>query len=144
MAAGKQLVAAAPLVIVKDVVGVDHYLYEGQPLTVEIPGERRKQLLAEGKLAEAAPLVQAIVADSIAAGEVQVERPAKSATVAVWRSYAKTVGLADEDIDGLKKNELVDAVTAQEESSTQEPSGEGGDGEDGNEDDEDLDIPFES
>lgn len=128
MAGGAKLVAVAPLVVVKDVAGVDHYVYAGQPLTAVIPVERLKQLVAEGKLAEVS---QKPRSDDV---EVPTERPAKNATVAVWRAYAARVGV---DTEGLKKDELIEAVEAAEDDS----DGDGADTESGDDGDGGVDDP---
>ncbi|WP_162786778.1 hypothetical protein [Janibacter anophelis] len=118
MAGGAKLVAVAPLVVVKDVAGVDHYVYAGQPLTARIPDERRKQLVAEGKLVEV-DLEDPTPAQDV---EVPTERPTKSAKLDVWRAYASALGV---DVDGLRKDELMAAVEAAEvDDSTDDETGD--------------------
>ncbi|WP_435199565.1 hypothetical protein [Janibacter sp. GS2] len=141
MAGGKRLFAAAPLVVVKDVAGVDHYVYEGQPLTAMVPDERRKQLLAEGKLVEVETLAVAVPVE--ADDTVLAERPAKNTKVEAWRAYAQSIGFSEVDLEGLKKPDLIEAVIAAEEDDSSDggDSADSGDGVTGADESGDPDAP---
>lgn len=110
----KVLVAAAPLVVVRDTAGRDQYVYRHQPVTFDIPAERRAQLVDEGMLVETEVVVETVEVD-VATTE-PVKRPAKNAALDLWRHYAvEVMDFVAEDVDQLTKADLITAVLEAEE-----------------------------
>lgn len=100
----------APLVIVRDTDGASHHVYQGGVIGSGFDGEHVKQLLEGGMIAKSdAPDPGA---DDTDGEPVTFDGPpAKSADKATWEAYAIHRGFTAEEIDGLKKPELVTLAT---------------------------------
>lgn len=114
-----QLKVTAPLVVVKDVAGVDHYFYRGQVITASVDQDRLAALAEQGLVAGAA------------AAEVDGP-PAKSAKKADWVAYAVSQGVSEAEAKSSSKEDLIDALSeppGAEQPPAGEPDEDGGEGE---------------
>lgn len=90
----------APLVIVTDGSGRQEYLYAGALVPEYVSADRLAQLLEDGVVVDVTP--------AAAVEEVLLEEPALNASTADWAAYALSKGASEADIDGLKRDELVE------------------------------------
>lgn len=94
----------APLVIVKDDVGVMHHVYSGGRLPANADKDHVEQLVDGGLVEE--------VDDPKAEEVEEVERPDGRGSRDKWADYAKTRGASEDEVKpesegGLSKSDLV-------------------------------------
>ena len=95
---GAHLAVTAPVVVVRDESGAQHYFYEGAVLPAGLDGDHVKLLLDDGLVGE----VEASAEDAEVSGP-----PAKAAPKADWEAYARSQGATDADLEGQTKEDLV-------------------------------------
>lgn len=93
-------VSSAPLVVVKDRAGVDHYAYRGQPIAGDFDPARLHALAGEG-------LIETSEAPAAASVEPLTEAPAKSAPKDVWVTWAVQNGADETEAKKAKKDDLI-------------------------------------
>lgn len=95
-------VSSAPLVVVKDRSGVDHYAYRGQPIAGDFDPDRLKALADEGLIA-----AREAPAPAAAEPEPLTEAPPKSAAKDVWVAWAVQNGADEAEAKKAKKDDLI-------------------------------------
>lgn len=93
----------SPLVIAKTENGTFVHVYEGGVLPDDIDTDQLKQLEDAEMVVKGGSAPKAASAD-----DDDDKRPAGNAGLEEWQAYARSTGMADDEIDGLSRNELRD------------------------------------
>lgn len=108
---------------------------KGHEVPAGVDGDVLHQLVLAGAIVAASPPATSVAAaaavDPLDPGEVT--RPGSRGTVPEWQAWAAHLGMPEDDYAGLRKDELVAAVTEYE--ASLEPGGDSDDEPDSGEDD---------